>query len=279
MNAFTRPRERADTPSSRDAKTMPEYTHRDALHCRSFEGVYGAPTKLSYAHYRQIVELALDRGYGAGLLRDAIGQTSADQGKALYLRHDIDHDPRRAVEIARLEAACGVRSTYFFRTNANDYNLFSYDVRRLIDELQRLGHDIGLHAEPVDYAHAREIPMLDALREQIALFRIVSPDFRVVASHNDMTPYNNLPFLQDVPAQALLAEERLVEAYSASLGLFDRSTYVTDSYRYWWRVFRNGTLASERACVCDLLLSGEPLIYMLTHPENWYRSHYHLSDL
>jgi hypothetical protein len=65
--------------------------------------------------------------------------------KVCLLRHDIDTDLRAALEMAKVEAAIGIRSTYFLMTRSPVYNLTARHNHVMVKEIISLGHGIGLH--------------------------------------------------------------------------------------------------------------------------------------
>jgi hypothetical protein len=56
----------------------------------------------------------------------------------IFLRHDIDRFPHRALRMAKVENDLGVSSTYYFRYPFSP---------RIIDMIAWLGHEIGFHYE------------------------------------------------------------------------------------------------------------------------------------
>jgi len=70
--------------------------------------------------------------------------------KTLMLRHDVDYYPELAHEMAYVEAAQGVRSTYYILTTDSgskwwdDKALRRSHLKR-IAEIQGMGHEVGLH--------------------------------------------------------------------------------------------------------------------------------------
>jgi hypothetical protein len=63
----------------------------------------------------------------------------------LVLRHDLDMSLDAAVPIAEIEAARGLRATYFVLVGTEMYNPFSPAGRQILARLSALGHAVGLH--------------------------------------------------------------------------------------------------------------------------------------
>ena len=63
------------------------------------------------------------------------------------MRHDIDIDILPAVNLAKFENKLGIKSSYFFRVNAKNYNILSLTTLNSISRIKDLGHEIGLHLD------------------------------------------------------------------------------------------------------------------------------------
>jgi hypothetical protein len=92
------------------------------------------------AHFKELLEAARAGGYRP------VAFDHEPQAHDLFLRHDVDLSLEAALELAHIEAARGVRATYFLMTESVFYNLDSAAGREAIRELRELGHAVGLHA-------------------------------------------------------------------------------------------------------------------------------------
>ena len=63
----------------------------------------------------------------------------------LIWRHDIDYSPQRAMTMARLEAARGLRCVYHVLLSGRYYNVLEPEVGAILREIVTLGHSLGLH--------------------------------------------------------------------------------------------------------------------------------------
>ncbi|MFC4128090.1 hypothetical protein [Nocardia rhizosphaerae] len=226
----------------------------------------------TFSHYAYCLRRAVDLGYKFMRCADLVGTAPGD--RTIVLRHDVDEAPERAAKFAAIENSLGVLATYYWRVSANGYNVFGYEVYSLVKDLQAAGHEIGLHAEPLDYESATGVPRERALQLQVSIFRLLAGTDEPpgVASHRDQTPDNNLDFLSSIdPA----AHGFSYEAYGCEpLGLFHASRYVTDSLGCWRR-FDRGILTDDARCLCAQLADRPTILYVLTHPHNWYERHFH----
>ena len=97
--------------------------------------------------YKMLLSAMLDRGYSAVSL-DAVNCRS----KVMFLRHDIDLCPARALAMARQEAELGLTATYYFLVSTRLYSIATKSVRSILSEITELGHEIGLHFDAAQYS-------------------------------------------------------------------------------------------------------------------------------
>lgn len=140
--------------------------------------------------------------------------------RAVVVRHDVDLSVERAVEMARVEADLGVRSTYCVLLTSPAYNLLEH-VEDLA-EIESLGHDVGLHFDTRHYWDDR--PGVQTLESTVAreletLDRLVGSPVEVVSFH--------------MPPEWVLgrAFEGFTNAYHPRF--FEDIDYVSDSAQKW----------------------------------------------
>ena len=68
--------------------------------------------------------------------------------KFCVLRHDIEFSIDRALTLARIENELDVTSTYTVQLRNNTYNALSEKNIEAVQEIKKLGHQIGLHQNP-----------------------------------------------------------------------------------------------------------------------------------
>jgi hypothetical protein len=228
---------------------------------------------LTHAHYRDALRAGLDAGYTFATCRAYATDPPPDDLVAV-LRHDIDLLPERAPAMAEIEAALGIRATYFVRVHANEYNALSHQNLAILRDIAGMGHEVGLHAEPLDLLASCGIEPAHGIRAATrVLAALLDTDIAGAASHNDVTPDNNLDFFHATGAADLGLR---YEAYDdTGLGLFPKSWYVTDGYFWHWRAFDHGVLTDNRDCLCRHLHARRTPLYCLTHPHVWYATHPH----
>jgi hypothetical protein len=142
----------------------------------------------------------------------------------LFLRHDVDLSLAAAVQMAELEAARGVSSTYFLMTRSVFYNLASAEGETTLRRLRELGHRVGLHAV---YPHVDHDHRFDP----------------VLAWHNPDPEFVNEP-VTDV-----------LNVMSAPW--FDRAHYRSDSNQHWRSGDPTRALAEREFVWLQLLMHPE----------------------
>jgi hypothetical protein len=191
--------------------------------------------------YRELLVLALGR-YRFLSFSEAAG---ADAG--VLWRHDIDMSPHRALALARLEQAAGVRATYFVYLHSRFYNALEDAVVERMRQVAALGHWFGVHFDP------RFTPVGTSLADAIAA------EARVLEAAIGV-PVSAVSFHDpDVPGASISTDDNiagLVNAYGQSIG--GRFEYGSDSNGYW----RFTPLA-------QVIAAGGPRLQVLTHPEWW----------
>ena len=102
----------------------------------------------------------------------------------LYLRHDVDHDILKAIEMGMLEADHGIKSTYYLLPTAP---YFDYSDRLVeeIESLADLGHMIGLHNNALTEHLRDNKPLTRCISEPLDFLRKCVGTVDMTASHGD----------------------------------------------------------------------------------------------
>lgn len=105
--------------------------------------------------------------------------------RTTILRHDVDVDVEPAVELAKVEAEYGIRSTFFFLTGCDTYNVASAANRRHIRWLAEQGFEVGLHFDPLLHPDLPDDGLQPALdKEADWLADISGVPVRSISLHN-----------------------------------------------------------------------------------------------
>jgi hypothetical protein len=198
--------------------------------------------KFTYDAYKQLISLVNNCGYH---FTGYTNETSAQ--RPVIMRHDVDFCLQKAVSMAELEDALGVKSTYFVLLSADLYNVFSARSYAFLRRILQLGHEIGLHFDELRYPGATLTDLRDAMvREAALLEQAVSCTVKSVSMHR--------------PSALMLSSDLtvpgLVNSYSKRF--FSEYKYVSDSRMRW------------REDVMEIVSSYyHDRLHILTHPF-WY---------
>lgn len=172
---------------------------------------------------------------------------TAQPGSCLW-RHDVDLSPQAAVRLARIEHEQSVRCTYLFLLRGTFYNVFEAANVAAVREIASLGHEVGLHFDPVAAGVRSQRGFARALAsERDAMEQLLGVRVTSFSLHNP-----DLSMIR--PRGAEYAGMR--NAYARSIAA--ASDYCSDSNGYW----RYESLA-------DFLGRPHRAIHVLTHPGWW----------
>src|SRR5260221_10494928 len=133
-------------------------------------------SRLSRQLYMEFLAHAKSRGYAFARFKDFLSGCPALPPRYIALRHDIDFAPRFSLEMAELEYASAVSSTFFVLVDGQFYNPLDRDVVRQLRRIHALGHEIGL-AFPVSPAVYADFGQEVAFRLSV-LSNIIGADVR-----------------------------------------------------------------------------------------------------
>ncbi len=206
-------------------------------------------SQLSRQLYVAFLTKAKARGFKFVRFQDFLPDAPPLPSRYIALRHDIDFCPSYSLEMAKLEHAIGVISTFYVLVDGQFYNPLESDIVRQIREIDSLGHEVGLHFAVSSSVHAN-IGEEVAFRLEV-LSSIVGHAVRSFSQHD---PVNAGFTTVTLPAghydcvdvsQAIRAHDLL---------------YVSDS-AMMWRRHTFETAMDEDRNLC-----------LLAHPHSWLHS-------
>lgn len=101
-------------------------------------------SQLSRDLYLDFLTQAKEKEYSFVRFQDFLGSGPLP-ARYIALRHDIDFAPSYSLQMAELEHAAGIASTFFVLVDGQFYNPLQTDIVRQIRQIHSLGHEIGLH--------------------------------------------------------------------------------------------------------------------------------------
>ena len=170
-----------------------------------------------------------------------------DQKKSVILRHDIDFNLECGVELAKIEYAKNIKSTYFVLLSTNFYNIFSKESNDMLKIIMGMGHEIGLHFDEKKYKieNSNDLEYYVSFESQI-LGKAIGKEIRTISMHR--------------PSKWILENDikfkNVINTYSKEF--FQEFKYLSDSRMHW------------REDVIKIIKSKQyNKLHILTHPF-WY---------
>jgi peptidoglycan/xylan/chitin deacetylase (PgdA/CDA1 family) len=172
-----------------------------------------------------------------------------NENPVILCRHDVDLSMHEALNLARIENELNIKATYFLLPHSEFYNLLEKSITELVSEIISLGHDIGLHFDPMYYNISSKEELEYWLQfEKEMIEKIFGVQVNVFSFHN--------------PTEEILRFDEW--SYSGMLNTYANElktnvAYCSDSNGYW-RFKR----------MYDVISSEKPTkLQILTHPEWW----------
>jgi len=205
-----------------------------------------ALSRLSRQLYMDFLATATSRGYAFVHFRDFLPGAAPLPPRYIVLRHDVDFAPGFSLDMAELEHAAGISSTFFVLVDGQFYNPLDSEVVRQIRRIHELGHEIGLHFAVSTAVHA-DVGAEVAFRLSV-LSDIVGTAVRSFSQHD---PVNAGVAAVTLPPghHPCVDAARAIDAHDL--------LYVSDS-AMMWRRYTFATAMEEERNLC-----------LLAHPHSW----------
>jgi hypothetical protein len=209
---------------------------------------------------------------------DYVNKKAANQlaAKTVVLRVDVDFSVKKAERLLDIFNRLNVKSTFFIRLHAPEYNPFSFENYRIIRKIIETGHEIGYHSEVVDLSHIwNEDPSICLTRDIRTINAMFDIQIKGVASHGGMTGLNNLDYWKDrKPADLGLVYEGYDK--EPSYNIFQEAFYISDSEWIRWKCYDKGVRQEgDNRSPSEHLTHKHNLIHLLIHPDTYYNKHFY----
>jgi hypothetical protein len=186
--------------------------------------------------YKPLLEALLKQGFSFQTFE---GFVVKPKPRVLVLRHDVDKRPQNSLRFAKIQAALGIKGTYYFRMHKHSYN------KELIKAIADLGHEIGYHYETMDSVSSKfkvKSSKLDSIASNEKLIDMAYEEFcvnlekfrkiveiKTISMHGSpLSSYDNRSIWQkyDYKKLGIIAEPYF------DLD-FNKTFYITDTGRRW----------------------------------------------
>lgn len=221
--------------------------------------------------YKCLLEAIKRKNYPTCTVSDFLESAPS---KCIVLRHDVDRAVNRNLEMAKLEYAHRIKSTYYFRHIEETFK------PEIILKIAEMGHEIGYHYEAMDKANGNYEDAIEIFKKELKDFRKIT-DIKTICMHgNPLKPWSNKDLWEryDFRSFGVIGEPYLSINYNEVF-------YLTDTGRTWKdlkirvkdkveKSKRNNRFLSESISstddVIELIQSERiPQICLLIHPNRW----------
>ncbi len=125
--------------------------------------------EFSYFEYRNIIEHYQPK------IKD-FSEVTKDDESFCVLRHDVEFVLERALKMAEIDHEYGIVSSFFIQVMNSAYNPLSIKNKKILKQLRRLGHKVGLHLYLSHIDEENPDILLEELEEQAKILEICIND-------------------------------------------------------------------------------------------------------
>jgi hypothetical protein len=210
-------------------------------------------SRLSRQIYEEFLAKAKACGFAFVRFQDFLPGAPPLPLRYIALRHDVDFAPGYSLEMAKLEHAAGIASTFHLLVDGRFYNPLEAEVIRQIRQIHSLGHEVGLHFSVSSGVNA------DIGDEVVFRLKLLSDILGVpVRSFSQHDPVN-------AGSAAVTLPPGHYDCVDARRAIEDHHLlYVSDSAMMWRRYTFETALDEDR----NLCLLAHPHSWL--HPQNDY---------
>lgn len=222
--------------------------------------------EFSYRYYREFLHF-LHNNFEIIQGKDVLGGTEKDVQlmPRIFLRHDVDVSPAKALEMAKIEFSEDVQSSYHFMVDSPMYSLDDPETQAAIREIQSMGHDIGLHINVGDNLRNSAYTIQD-LEEQLVRdshtvervtgrpvysFSFHRQGEKIPGSHNQMIIHG------------------IVNTFSSEMGTVSNGRYIADSRGIW---------SPDPMPALAQFAKTKALVQLVVHPIWWGETHMNANE-
>lgn len=200
--------------------------------------------KFTQEAYIHLLELIIRSGY---TITDYHSYHNAD--RPCILRHDVDIDIQKAVELAELERygieGSPIRSTFFVLLSTGMYNVFHKENRYALKKIVELGHEIGLHFDETVYDIGEDSSIyIKAIEEELHILSLLmGAPVKVISMHRP----------SKFTLEANINIPGIINSYNNEF--FRQFKYFSDSRHHWRESVEN-------------IIAGQEYnkLHIVTHP-------------
>ncbi|EGV30434.1 lipopolysaccharide biosynthesis protein [Thiorhodococcus drewsii AZ1] len=219
----------------------------------------------SLTKYASLLDELAAAGYRFHPIRDYFAAPAKQP--FVYLRHDVDRLPERAVTMAEAEAKGSIRATYYFRCDKH-MRFPEAAMRRIAD----LGHETGFHYESLSRCKGDSDAALALFERELAACRSLVPVDTVAPHGAPLSAASNMDFSTGIGPErfALLGDATGID-FTDILYLTDTGGTFGSPYNLRDRVAGRelpGPIHPVRLAA-HVIGQQETRLVLSCHPERW----------
>jgi hypothetical protein len=200
------------------------------------------------------------------------------------LRHDVDFNPLKALEMAKIEKLYGFRATYYMLATAEYFGKISEKglerssgIEYLIKEIYNTGAEIGIHNDLLTIQVLNRIDPLEFNKEELKFYESLGIPIFGTASHGSPFARATVPNFQ-VFSDFARSDSAIYQGKKFVLGLhsleqfgFKYEAYFIDYGIYFSESGGNWNDPDGLNGIIKKLEASKPgdRIQILTHPDWW----------
>lgn len=126
------------------------------------------------------------------ILRKAQTDELDKRFRFVNLKHDVESQPQKALDLARIEHKYGHCATYYVQAY-----LMTESNKSIFQEIQKLGHEVTYHHDVMDGAKGVLLEALSIYKKNVEKFKSFGFDVHTVCQHgNPVSDYENRDFFR-----------------------------------------------------------------------------------
>lgn len=221
----------------------------------------------TFEKYKELCQTIVSSQYQVLTVNRYIENPSISRN-VIILRHDVDRKPQNALKIAKLEKSLQLSSTYYFRKKKNTFK------PRIIEEIARLGHEVGYHYESLAKARGNFEEAIEIFESELSEFRKICEVKTICMHGSSYSKWNNRDLWgkYDFRKFGLIGEVYLSIDYDKVIYLNDTGrTWDSQRYNLRDKVDKNKTFQIETTDDLVSFLKARTVsqLCLQTHPDRW----------
>jgi hypothetical protein len=169
---------------------------------KAIRNKYDSYAVFTWTQYTELLEKLSQEKFKVLPLNE-MRKTSDNSKVVVGLRHDVDFNPFKALEMAELEKLYDIRSTFYFLATAEYYGHFSNStffrstgIGDLFKEIEKTGAEIGIHNDLITIMIEYGLDPFLFNREELEFYKSLKIKIQGTASHGFPITKKTIPNYQ-----------------------------------------------------------------------------------